>query len=259
MKKHTLESISLKALQYTTRSQFQKDSRNEYNAALRRGILGQVCSHMDVVLKIHTLESISLKALQYTTRSEFQTGANKEYKSAIKRGILEEVCSHMRPALKIHTLESISLKALQYTTRMEFSKCSRNEYDAARRRGILDEVCNHMPKTVSGRARFVNAPAMLYLVLVDSKYLKLGITKFNIQTRYAQELARGQQIELLAELWFQEGTQAFDTEQMILQETQEHQCFNKETKDSGPLVGGNTEIREICILDDLLEAFETLG
>lgn len=149
MRKHTKESVRLSALNYTSRAAFKKGDPHSYKAAKRMKIVGEVCSHMEVLWEIKwNTETVRLEALKYTTRAEFQYSCMGAYKAAKRLGILDEVCSHMQILWESKwTPETVRLEALKYTVKNEFKKGSRGAYVAAKRFGILDEVCNHMQKS----------------------------------------------------------------------------------------------------------------
>ena len=145
------ELIQAEALKYETRIAFQKGS-SAYQAALRLGIMEQVCAHMKPVRQSWTPELIQAEALKYQTRSAFGKGSGGAYTAAWRLGILEQVCSHMQAVLQSWTPERIQAEALKYETRTAFAKGSKGAYAAASRLGILEQVCSHMPKNAKRRS-----------------------------------------------------------------------------------------------------------
>lgn len=96
--KWTDEDLVQEALKYKTRSAFCNDSNGAYNIALRRGVLDEICAHMQVS-NIHpkwTKEELMQEALKYETRGAFFRKSNNAYQAARKRGILDEICAHMK-------------------------------------------------------------------------------------------------------------------------------------------------------------------
>lgn len=161
-KKWTKEIIGQEALKYKTRGAFHDHSKGAYLAALRSGILNQVCSHMPIRVDISgensynykwTPEMIQEESLKYKTRKEFENGSENAYQAATKRGILNQICAHMgEKANEPWTNEELILEAKKYNTRGNFRLHNRNAYDAVVKRGIIGDICSHMParKDVSG-------------------------------------------------------------------------------------------------------------
>ena len=103
--KYTDENMNEIASGYKTRTQFKKGNSSVYAIALKRGILGKICSHMpkhvdksgeNCATFKWTDKLIKDTALHYETRSEFKTPYSGAYKAARNRGILEQICSHMK-------------------------------------------------------------------------------------------------------------------------------------------------------------------
>lgn len=149
----TKKSIKKESRKYTVRSHFSKGSSGAYKAAIRLGILDEVCRHMKAKPTEYTNEMLKNKASKYETRSEFQNKDNSAYQIAKKRGILNKICSHMpsrnllfgskNPRFK-YTDNRLMKTALKYKTKVDFLNNSRKEYNVAYLRGILDKICAHM-------------------------------------------------------------------------------------------------------------------
>jgi very-short-patch-repair endonuclease len=140
----THDKILKEALKHTTRYDFQKYSNRAYQAALRMGILDQVCAHMKAAYHYWTDSELYQEALKYTNRWEFQKYSQSAYEAARMRGILNNICGHMDSLYNRWTDEGIHKEAIKYTTRNEFKKGNYGAYQAACIRGILDQVCGHM-------------------------------------------------------------------------------------------------------------------
>lgn len=87
--------IENESLKYNSRNEFKIGNNKAYEAARRKGILDEVCSHMITKHIIWTEEMIREEALKYNTRTEFKNNSGG-YKAAKRRGILDDVCSHMK-------------------------------------------------------------------------------------------------------------------------------------------------------------------
>lgn len=87
-------------------------------------------------------------------------------------------------------------------------------------------------------------PGLLYYLKVNYHHIhlyKIGITNASVQARYRGEKAT---YEVLMEQWYENGQEAFDQEQSILQEYQRY----KYTGDKVLTCGGNTELFVIDVL-----------
>jgi hypothetical protein len=87
-------------------------------------------------------------------------------------------------------------------------------------------------------------PGLLYYLKVSYHHIhlyKIGITNISVQSRYRGEKAK---YEVLMEQWYENGQDAFDREQAILQENRKY----KYTGDKVLSCGGNTELFVIDVL-----------
>ena len=174
------DMIVKEAKKYQTRGEFAQKSLNAYNSARNRGILDDVCSHMDSVLINWTHEMILEEAKKYQTRNYFKRNS-KAYAIARERCILDDVCSHMDSVLINWTHEMILEEAKKHKTRYDFQKNNSKAYEAAKTRGILDEVCSHM------EVLFVNWKDEI--VLEEAKKYQTR-TEFALNCKYAYNIAR---------------------------------------------------------------------
>jgi len=158
--KWTEEKLKEEALKYDTRIEFQKGSYGAYSAAQRRGLLEEVCFHMEARFT-WTKDMLKTEALKYDTRFEFSKGNSGAYTTAHKRGLLNDICSHME-ARFTWTEDMLKTEASKYDTRGEFSKASKNAYQTAFRRGLLDQICGHMGGNVSWTEEMLQTEADRY-------------------------------------------------------------------------------------------------
>lgn len=140
----TDDELAAEVLKYPTRGELKKGSPSAYFAAYRRGLLDQICSHMEPTRRLRTDEELAAEALPYSTRGEFCKGSPAAYQAARKRGILDKICGHMEHVLIYWTDEDLAAEALPHSTRIDFQRGSAYAYIAALRRGILDQICSHM-------------------------------------------------------------------------------------------------------------------
>jgi hypothetical protein len=144
--KWTETALTKEALKYQSKITFKKGSNGAYQAAHKRGLISQICVHMEPKW---TYEKINQAASQHKTIKELRANNNAAYKAAYRRGLIDDVCSHMNRLTTNWTYEMILNEANKYTSRSEFSINS-NAYQMAAKRGILDDVCSHMePQSIS--------------------------------------------------------------------------------------------------------------
>lgn len=141
-RKWTEEDLRAEASKFSSRGQFQKKALGAYLAARKRGLLEDICSHMDQMRQDWTYEDLKKEALKYNTRSDFYKGSNKAHQAAGRRKILDEICAHM-DSYK-WTNDELHREALKFNTRGDFWRFSVNAYNAALDRGILGQICQHM-------------------------------------------------------------------------------------------------------------------
>ena len=101
-KDYTDEDLRSIALKYKTRDEFHKKDGGAYLAAHRRGILDDVCSHMEEVRRPKEFYSkgyCHVIALGYKTRGEFRKSGGYAYSRAWNEGWLDDICGHMKAAV----------------------------------------------------------------------------------------------------------------------------------------------------------------
>lgn len=145
-----VENIKAEASKFSKRKDFMQKSLFAYRAALKRGIIEEVCAHMEpnIYNPPWTKEGLKQEALKYKTRNEFKKKHEGAYATARKLKIMEEICSHMAPPQRAFTEEEILEEAKKFTTRRRF-KLGSKMYKAASRKGrdFLDKACSHMKKS----------------------------------------------------------------------------------------------------------------
>jgi len=159
--KWTEEKLKEEALKYDTRGEFSKGSESAYSAARKKGLLDDICGHMEGRKLKWTEDMLQEEALKYDTRGEFAKGSKNAYDAAQKRGLLDKICSHMEGNVR-WTDDMLKTEALKYQTRIEFQKCSTSAYQAAHKRGLLDKICGHMGGNVSWTEDMLQEEALKY-------------------------------------------------------------------------------------------------
>ena len=99
MKVGRLKNLQRKPQSSDRRNAFRTGSSAAYQAAHKRGLLDQICSHMapSKTGKKWNKASVTLEASKYLHRSDFENGSSGAYNAALKNGWLNEVCCHMSP------------------------------------------------------------------------------------------------------------------------------------------------------------------
>jgi hypothetical protein len=94
----TRERCAEEAAKYSTRSDFARNARSAYYAALRKGFLRSVCAHMSLAqtpANFWTKKRCAEEALKFRTRSEFNKKAKGCYSAAYRNRWLNDICKHM--------------------------------------------------------------------------------------------------------------------------------------------------------------------
>src|SRR5690606_34659538 len=134
-----ISNLLTRAKKYKTRSEFSKNDHAGFVAAHRRGIIDQICRHMDVKLKKYTNKDLLKLARKYTRRSEFRTYEPSAYMISKRRGLFEKCCAHMKSKDSDKTIpvKTIANIAKKYKHRVDFLNNDHAAYEVARRRGFL--------------------------------------------------------------------------------------------------------------------------
>jgi hypothetical protein len=166
-KQWTEDSIREEALKYKTVGDFLKYAGNAYQAARKRGIFDEVCSHMEKPFR-WTEDEIRKEALKCKTINEFSGSAKKIAKEL---GIYEDVTSHMQTLRKCWNEDEIRKEALKYNSKSEFQRNNSGAYKKAKSLGIIDDVCSHMEqKTFYFTEKEVTKEAKKYKIRNEFKY-----------------------------------------------------------------------------------------
>ena len=141
------ERCHKEALNYNSRSKFQKECSSVYISAHRNGWLDEICSHMSETIKPsgywNYKERCHKEAFKYESRTEFHKGSGSAYESARINGWLDEICSHMKSIRKPSGYwdykQNCKKEALKHNSRSEFQKGCNIAYKAALKNRWLDE------------------------------------------------------------------------------------------------------------------------
>jgi hypothetical protein len=130
-KKYTDEQIAEEAKKYKTRGEFQKNSSSKYNIALQRGLLDEICSHMNYICKPWCSDDLLRIAKKYKTRGELRKNRPDVYSAIHKKKLQETHFRHMIKVRKTWGRKEILKEAKKYKTRAEFEKNNPSAYRAS--------------------------------------------------------------------------------------------------------------------------------
>lgn len=230
------------AKKYQSRRSFKLGDQSVYIAALKRGIIADVCAHMDVRYRVMTDEQIADVAVKFNSRVEFLRADSAAYGTAERRGILDAVCVHMTDYRKTRQLsdDEVLETARRFSTRNDFKLGDFGAYTTAIRRGLIEAACAHMEYGACGFRE--DRPAIIYqfkIELSDGTVLyKVGITNRKPRQRLAtMGVQRGTRVELEKTIKFPLGRDARIAEKRL------HRA-NAACRYKGPNVmqNGNTEL-----------------
>lgn len=132
--KWTRQRLKDEASKFKSKKKFADNSNCAYQAALRRGLLNDVCSHMTSKQvpsgTWEVKENILAVARSYKKASDFRKENKGAYEGARRNGWLDEVCGHMESEIRkpgTWTLE----KVLEIAPQFHSIKALQNEYGGA--------------------------------------------------------------------------------------------------------------------------------
>jgi hypothetical protein len=230
------------AVQFTTRSDFQRGDKSAYLAALRNDWLDELCTHMHEIRRSLTLETISDSAKKFRTRTEFKQMDVSGYRAAIELGCLDKVCAHMTRQRRSLSHDAVLLIAKTFPTRASFQCGDGSAYNSAYLGGYLEEACAHMERAAS--AFNPDKAAYLYQIRLDFKFgttlWKVGITNRDVKWRIRNMgIPKSVSHEVTHAIRFESGHDAISEEKRL--HLKGH-AAKIHYKGSPLLLNGNTEL-----------------
>lgn len=219
--KWSLEMLWKEALKFNTKSEFMRGNYAAYQAAHRKDLIDQICSHMPKRVDqsgennprfIWDKDSIQKEALKFNTRNIFYEKSHGAYKAAKRMKILEEVCSHME-SQKLNgeynpnfrwTKEKIQQFAMKCKSKVEFRNSYPEVYDAAYRNGCLLEVTSHMKRNTIWTKDSI--------VKIANKYVVRNDFEIHQKNAYAAASRIGILDEVCAHMVYSKGTSQAEKE-----------------------------------------------
>lgn len=150
---HEVNLLKEVAKQFSTKKEFRENKRKEYLSAYQKGILNDICLHMDKFRadpEERTYEALKIICNQYTEFKKFSI-EQKQALSVIHKYKWHKLTEHMDKYVvkpRRWTDEKLREEAKKFTRKVDFHKNSSGAYTIAHRKGILDEICQHMIPTV---------------------------------------------------------------------------------------------------------------
>lgn len=97
--KWSVKELEEVAKQYKYRVDFQREAKGAYLSAMRKGILDDICKHMErhIAPKGYwNYDNCKREALKYNTRTDFMRKSASAYNRALENNWLDEICTHMQ-------------------------------------------------------------------------------------------------------------------------------------------------------------------
>ena len=136
----TMEDLEGVAQAFNSRGDFQKNARNAYAVARKRGFLDEVCKHMKPKLKRWTHTAILEDALRYNSVGDWDRYSPAAYNAARRLGIQNEACAHMVAKQIKRTTEALITEIERYPSKRACLRHNRRAYSVAATRGILSNA-----------------------------------------------------------------------------------------------------------------------
>ena len=172
----TLERCMEDAAQYSSRSEWNRNSGAAYRKARLSGWLEQCCEHMQVFHGKWSLELCMESAAKYQHISDWQRGDCAAYKAAYKAGWKDACTAHMTPKPVVNSgqfskghslnnvkwdLEACMAEALKYRTSSEWFQCGNASAQVASRNGWMEQCGQHFTSPVAAHGTWTSLDACL--------------------------------------------------------------------------------------------------
>lgn len=138
------ERCKIESLKYSTRYEFQTNSRTAYRNALKNKWLDKICKHMVNGHMQYSFEFCKKEVLKYKTRKELEMKNKGCYQACLRNNWLDEIAIHMPKQLDYSFIDC-QKESIKYKTRREFQNNAGSHYKKAARKNWLNKICKHMP------------------------------------------------------------------------------------------------------------------
>ncbi len=196
--KWSFENIKKEALRYEKLSDFYKNSRYAYRAAIRNSLFVEVTFHMERTREKWNDENLAKEASKYKTRKDFAKNNPSACSVARKRKIFNQICTHMgqpgissKPEKELFDILKINKKEIK---KLRLRKiCIENKphikgfdldiYDPSLNKGIeFDGRYWHTAKGLkTGREHWPEQDLNDYHQIKDGYFASQGITILHIR------------------------------------------------------------------------------
>jgi hypothetical protein len=129
------EACRIKALKFTTRTEFNQKSTGAYLSAQRNGWLNEICQHMNILRISWNKDLCKQEALKYNSRTEFHSKCGNAYGYAVQHGFLDEICQHMKV---VGSLKKRCIYAAEFINGFVYIGLTYN-YDKRTARHLIDD------------------------------------------------------------------------------------------------------------------------
>lgn len=182
------------ASKYMKRSEFQKKDSSAYSVACRRGILDDICKHMESPYRYLSKKELAHIAKKYKNRLSFQRGDAGAFQTAYRRGILNEICKHMtyqaKHSLKDYTKEICLELASKCDGMKDFEKKYSSAFWAARSNGWLEDVREVLLKIVHWNKTKCQKEALKYISKKEFNKMCSGAYQYASKHGFLDEICK---------------------------------------------------------------------
>jgi len=145
----TKEKIGEEAARFDSKKRFASESPSAYRAAVKLGVVADVCAHMKPGKRSdgywQDKANILNEAKKFGSRSEFQKGSPQAARAVSELQIQAELDEVLpRKTTRKWTKQTIEKAAFRHETWKDFRNHDGGAYNAARDLGILDEIGKHL-------------------------------------------------------------------------------------------------------------------
>lgn len=147
----TKEELASIAIKYKSKKEFREKEPYAYNSILHRGLLKELCGHMENFGVLRSNEELAAIASNYFTLKEFREKEVAAYSLITLRGLLKELCGHMKRGTISYTDKELEERASKYDDLKEFRKKEKRAYAQICARGLRKKLCGNMKSYINHR------------------------------------------------------------------------------------------------------------
>jgi len=157
-KKWTKEKVLADAKNFSSKSEWKKNSGSAYKASKSDDYFDKATAHMKTPEKTRkwTQETILLDAKKYKSRSEWKRFSPGAVNASRKLGFFDQAVKHMKilnPKGKWSEKSDVLASAKKHTSRHEWAKHEVGAYESAKNKGWFEEAVAHMPRRMTDKSK----------------------------------------------------------------------------------------------------------